>query len=182
MAAGVVASTLAVTPSERVKIALIDDARSPGSKRFHSPIHAIRMLVAESGPSALYRGYVTTTLKQSGATGLRLGSYSILKEIDERYSVQQSTLISFTNGAIAGTITTYGTQPVDTIKTRAQSVRGARTLEATASIWRDYGMRGFWRGSTMRLGRNVFSGGILFTTYEWTAGLLEGVLGTRTEI
>lgn len=36
----------------------------------------------------------------------------------------------------------------------------------------DYGVRGFWKGTTMRLGRTVFSGGILFTTYEWAAALL----------
>lgn len=59
MAAGVVASTLVVTPSERVKTALIDDART--SRRFRGPWHCVSVLVREQGVRhALWRGYVTT--------------------------------------------------------------------------------------------------------------------------
>lgn len=69
MAAGVVASVVAVTPSERVKTALIDDVRN--GNRFHSPWHCVRTLVAEKGLRALYAGFVTTTLKQGERGGCR---------------------------------------------------------------------------------------------------------------
>jgi solute carrier family 25 citrate transporter 1 len=58
------------------------------------------------------------------------------------------------------------------IKTRSQSAGGTTTAEATKSVLIDYGIRGFWRGTTMRLGRTIFSGGILFTSYEAAVRLI----------
>ena len=74
---GIVASTFAVTPTERIKTALIDDARN--EKRFRNAWHCTKTLVAEHGITAVYRGYVATTLKQGSTTATRLGVYNILK-------------------------------------------------------------------------------------------------------
>ncbi|RMZ75397.1 hypothetical protein DV738_g5476, partial [Chaetothyriales sp. CBS 135597] len=75
ISSGIVASTFAVTPTERIKTALIDDARS--EKRFKGSWHATRLLVQEHGLADLYRGYVTTTMKQASTTAVRLGTYNI---------------------------------------------------------------------------------------------------------
>ena len=175
MSAGVVASVLAVTPTERVKTALIDDARS-ASKRFHSAPHAVRTIYSEHGFLGLYRGFVGTTLKQAGATAFRMGTYNILKDYENSNQIAQSTATNFANGALAGIITTYATQPFDTVKTRSQSAKGASAVEAFRSVLADSGVGGFWRGTTMRLGRTVFSGGILFTVYEQVAAVLGPML------
>lgn len=164
MASGVVSSTFASTPAERLKTALIDDARN--DKRFRSPVHALRLIYADSGFLGLYRGFAGTTLRQSCATGVRMGTYNILKDYESRRNITQGVMTNFANGAVAGTITTLATQPFDTIKTRSQSARGASTVQAFTSILADGGMRGFWRGTTMRLGRTILSGGVLFTVYE----------------
>lgn len=66
ISAGVVASIFAVTPTERVKTALIDDARN--AKRFHSAPHVVRTIYREHGVVGLYRGFTGTTLKQASAT------------------------------------------------------------------------------------------------------------------
>ena len=174
MASGVVASITAVTPTERIKTALIDDARN--EKRYRSAPHAIRTILAEDGYLGLYRGFAGTTLKQAGATAFRMGTYNILKDFERKRDIPQTTATNFANGSVAGIVTTLATQPFDTIKTRCQSSRGASTVEAFQSIVADYGIRGFWKGTTMRLGRTVFSGGILFTTYEWAAALLNPLL------
>lgn len=171
MSAGVLASIFAVTPTERIKTALIDDARTE-TKRFHSAPQAVRVVYSEHGVLGLYRGFVGTTLKQAGATAFRMGSYNILKDYENSRQIAQSTVTNFANGAVAGTITTYATQPFDTLKTRSQSAKGASTVDAFRSILADDGIRGFWRGTTMRLGRTVFSGGILFTVYEQVAAVL----------
>lgn len=156
MAAGVVASTFAVTPTERIKTALIDDAQ--GAKRFQSTMHGIRLLIKERGPSSIYAGYVTTTMKQMGTTTVRLGSYNIIKQFEESRDIAQNTMTNFVNGSFAGLSTTYLTQPIDTVKTRAQSASGEGTIQATLGVWKDGGITAFWRGSTMRLGRLCFSG------------------------
>ena len=101
-----------------------------------------------------------------------MGSYNMLKETSVQYNIQQNSATTFVMGAVAGTITVYATQPFDTIKTRAQSAKGASTFEACRAVFQDHGIRGFWSGSTMRLGRLVMSGGIVFTIYENVASLL----------
>lgn len=175
MASGVVASVFAVTPTERIKTAMIDDART--SKRFHSTPHAVRLIYHDHGFLGLYRGFAGTTLKQASATAFRMGTYNILKDFGKGRNIGQGTVVNFANGAVAGIVTTYATQPFDTIKTRSQSAKGASTVDAVRSIVADEGIRGFWRGTTMRLGRTIFSGGILFTVYERVAAVLNPTFG-----
>lgn len=164
MTAGVVASITAVTPTERIKTALIDDARN--EKRFRSGLHATATIWKEDGILGLYRGFAGTTLKQASATAFRMGTYNILKDFEKTKNIEQNTAVNFANGSVAGVVTTLSTQPFDVIKTRSQSAKGTTTAEAIKSVLLDYGVRGFWKGTTMRLGRTVFSGGILFTSYE----------------
>lgn len=95
-----------------------------------------------------------------------MGSYNVLRELAKRNKLPQNSLTTFGMGAIAGVITVYATQPLDTIKTRAQSARGQTTIAAVKSVFLSSGIWGFWAGSTMRLGRLVLSGGIVFTVYE----------------
>lgn len=178
MSAGVVASVVAVTPTERVKTAMIDDAR--GEKAFGGKMReAVKGVVREDGVvRGLWRGFWGTTGKQATATAWRMGSYSVMKDWERARGVEQTTAVNFANGSVAGVVTTYATQPFDTVKTRCQSARGQGVGEAVRGIWRDGGVRGFWRGTVMRLGRTVFSGGILFTVYERVAAVLNPIIGT----
>jgi solute carrier family 25 citrate transporter 1 len=115
MAAGVVASATAVTPTERIKTALIDDARA--SRRFPSTMHAVRTIVAEDGFKGLYRGFAGTTLKQASATSVRMGSYNILKDFEKERNIDQNTATNFANGAVAGTVS-HGLCPLSKYSTR----------------------------------------------------------------
>lgn len=171
MMAGAVESVAAVTPTERIKTALIDDAKS-SQRRFRGGMDATRSILAAQGLPGLYRGLISTTMKQSATSAVRMGSYNVLKEASRKHSLPQNSGTTFAIGALAGTVTVYATQPFDTIKTRAQSAAGASTGEAFRSVLLQNGIRGFWSGSTMRLGRLVFSGGIVFTVYEKIAALL----------
>lgn len=118
-------------------------------------------------------------MKQAATSAVRMGSYNILKEAVAARRVSSSSTVmnqavTFATGAVAGTITVYATQPFDTIKTRAQAAQGSTTGQAVLSVWRDAGIKGFWSGSTMRLGRLILSGGIVFTVYENVASILSG--------
>ncbi|KAF9636622.1 hypothetical protein BFW01_g7518 [Lasiodiplodia theobromae] len=174
--AGAVESVVAVTPTERIKTALIDDAK--GARRFRSAPHAVAVLVREQGLRTMYRGLVSTTAKQSANSAVRMGSYNAMKEAYRaRFGcLPKSTAETFVLGAIAGTVTVYATQPFDTVKTRAQSARGERLGQAVRGVWRDGGVRGFWKGSTMRLARLVFAGGIVFSVYEFVADSIKDVV------
>ncbi|KAL2789332.1 mitochondrial carrier domain-containing protein [Aspergillus keveii] len=175
MVAGTVESAVAVTPTERIKTALIDDARSPNGRRYKDGLHALRTIVAESGVKEVYRGLLSTTLKQSATSAVRMGSYNFIKEaVSSRTSLRSTNnpVLTFGMGATAGVVTVYMTQPFDTIKTRAQGAKGVSTVEAFRAVLADGGVRAFWRGSSMRLGRLILSGGIVFTVYENVAALL----------
>lgn len=102
-----------------------------------------------------------------------MGSYNAIKEASRKYNAPQNAASTFAIGGTAGIITVYATQPLDTIKTRAQSAAGANPAQAFSSVLRDSGITGFWKGSSMRLGRLVLSGGIIFTVYEQTLALLQ---------
>ncbi|CCF38519.1 hypothetical protein CH063_00285 [Colletotrichum higginsianum] len=171
MIAGCVESVVAVTPTERVKTALIDDAKA-GARKYAGGTHALITMVREHGVGEVYRGIVSTTLKQSATSAVRMGSYNVLREVSKQHGLPNNSLVTFGSGAVAGIITVYATQPFDTIKTRAQSARGAGTMEAFRMVLSERGVRGFWSGSTMRLGRLILSGGIVFTVYEKVSSLL----------
>jgi solute carrier family 25 citrate transporter 1 len=175
MGAGVAESLLAVTPSERIKTALIDDAKT-GKKQLRGGLHAVQVIFREQGVKGLFKGILPTTLKQSMTSAARMGSYSTLKHIGQRYGVPSNSLTTFATGAAAGTFTVYATQPFDSIKTRAQGLNGMGTINSAQSIIKDFGVKGLWRGSTMRLGRLLLSGGIVFTVYEKTRGMLDTIL------
>lgn len=130
------------------------------------------VLVQRHGPRELYRGLVSTTIKQSATSAVRMGTYNILKEVTKSQGIAPSVFTNFGVGALAGVVTVYATQPFDTVKTRAQGVQGAGIAEAVRSVVRDYGIRGFWKGSSMRLGRLLLSGGIVFSVYEEMVTLL----------
>ncbi|KAL3456769.1 mitochondrial carrier domain-containing protein [Aspergillus heterothallicus] len=175
MVAGTVESAVAVTPTERIKTALIDDARCSSGRRYKDGFHALRTIIAESGVKEVYRGLLSTTLKQSTTSAVRMGSYNMIKEaVSSRTNLKHTSnpVLTFGMGATAGIITVYMTQPFDTIKTRAQGAKGASTMEAVRDVLRDGGVKAFWRGSSMRLGRLILSGGIVFTVYENVATLL----------
>ncbi|CRK31804.1 hypothetical protein BN1708_016015 [Verticillium longisporum] len=168
MIAGAVESTVAVTPTELLR--RIDDAIS-GSRRYNGGAHALRLMISERGISEVYRGLASTTLKQSATSAVRMGYYNFIREVSQQYDLPQNSTMTFASGALAGIITVYATQPFDSVKTKAQSAKGASTSEAFKSSVHERGVRGLWSGSTMRLGRLVLSGGIVFTVYEKVSGL-----------
>jgi len=148
----------------------IDDAK--GRARFKGGFHAFRTIIHEQGLVGLYQGLVPTVLKQSATSAVRMGSYNMLKGVAQQHNVPNNSLVTFSTGAIAGVITVYATQPLDTIKTRSQGTTQVGTITAMRDVYYELGMRGFWRGSTMRLGRLIFSGGIIFTVYENIVALM----------
>lgn len=170
---GVITSVFPCTPSERIKTALIDDARA--ARRYCSTSHCVRSIIKEDGLVGLYRGFIGTTLKQASVTAFKFCSYNTIKELEVKRDIPQNAGMNFINGAAAGLITTLGTQPMDTIKTRSQSSKVTTTAQAVLGIMKDGGVRGFWSGTFMRLSRTVFSYGVIFSTAEAIAKILNPV-------
>ncbi|KAI9680787.1 MAG: hypothetical protein M1817_004227 [Caeruleum heppii] len=170
--AGVTESLMAVTPFESIKTTLIDDRKSP-NPRMRGFLHGSAIIFRERGVRGFFQGFVPTTARQAANSATRFGSYTVLRQFAQGYVApgeKLGTISTFGLGGMAGFITVFVTQPLDTIKTRMQSI-GARSeyknsFVCAAKIFRQEGLRSFWAGAVPRLVRLMLSGGIVFTLYE----------------
>ncbi|KAK6831578.1 Mitochondrial citrate transporter A [Aspergillus parasiticus] len=158
--AGFTESLLAVTPFESIKTQLIDDRKS-ANPRMRGFLHGSKLIFQERGIRGFFQGYV--------APGEKLGTAS-----------------TFAIGGMAGFITVYVTQPLDTVKTRMQSLEASKNYKnsfvCAARIFKDEGLFTFWSGAVPRLARLILSGGIVFTMYEKTMDALDSLDSKRQYI
>ncbi|KAL5323369.1 hypothetical protein ACEPPN_007904 [Leptodophora sp. 'Broadleaf-Isolate-01'] len=177
--AGVTESLLAVTPFESIKTTLIDDRKS-ANPRMRGFLHAVPIIARERGIRGFFQGFVPTTARQAANSATRFGSYTFLRQLAQSYTApgeKLGTMATFGIGGIAGLITVYVTQPLDTVKTRMQSIE-ARSLyknsfACAALIAKNEGLLTFWSGALPRLVRLMLSGGIVFTMYEKSIDLMD---------
>ncbi|KAL2194260.1 mitochondrial carrier domain-containing protein [Corynascus similis CBS 632.67] len=177
--AGVTESLLAVTPTESIKTTLIDDRKS-ANPRMRGFLHAVPIIARERGIRGFFQGFVPTTARQAANSATRFGSYTALKQLAEGYTAPGEKLgaaATFAMGGIAGLITVYVTQPLDTIKTRMQSIEArsmyGNSFRCAAIIFKQEGLLTFWSGALPRLARLIMSGGIVFTMYEKSMDLFD---------
>ncbi|ORY48632.1 mitochondrial carrier [Rhizoclosmatium globosum] len=163
LGAGVVEAVVAVTPTETIKTKLIQDQNS-ANPRFKGLIHGTKIIVAEQGIKGIYQGVTTVIARQGANSAVRLAAYGMMRE----------KLLPYYNGkpflAIAGIITVYTTMPLDVLKTKMQATdareRYKNSADCFVKTFKEEGVFAFWKGATPRLGRLIFSGGIVFACYE----------------
>lgn len=177
--AGATESLLAVTPFESIKTQLIDDRKSP-NPRMRGFLHGSKIIAQEKGIRGFFQGFVPTTARQAANSAVRFSSYTTLRQMAQAYVApgeKLGAISTFLIGGTAGVITVYTTMPLDTVKTRMQSIE-ARSLyknsfDCAARIFKEEGLLTFWAGAVPRLGRLVLSGGIVFTMYEKSMEFME---------
>jgi solute carrier family 25 citrate transporter 1 len=170
--AGATESLIAVTPFEAIKTQLIDDKKraQPRMKGF---LHGSSLIFREQGIKGFFKGFVPTTARQAANSAVRFSAYTSLKQAAQSYASpgeKLGTLSTFAIGGAAGIITVYATQPIDTVKTRMQSIDAKsaykNSIDCAAKIVKQEGFLRLWSGAVPRLGRLVLSGGIVFAMYE----------------
>lgn len=179
--AGCTESLLAVTPFESIKTQLIDD-RKRAKPRMNGFLHGSAVIAREQGIRGFFKGFVPTTARQAANSAVRFGTYTWLKQIAESYTSpgeRLGTVSTFGIGAIAGAVTVAVTQPIDTVKTRMQSLEAKsmykNSIQCGWSVFKNEGLLTLWSGAAPRLGRLVLSGGIVFAGYEKTIELLDKI-------
>jgi solute carrier family 25 citrate transporter 1 len=130
------------------------------------------VIAREKGIRGFFQGLVPTTARQAANSATRFGSYTTLKQMAQSYTApgeRLNAVSTFGLGAMAGVITVYVTMPLDTIKTRMQSIEAKKeyrnSFACAARIFREEGVLTFWSGALPRLGRLILSGGIVFTMW-----------------
>lgn len=176
--AGVCEGAIAVTPSEAIKTRLIQDSRKePDQRQFKGLIHGTRTIMKNEGIAGIYRGLNATMLRQGANSAVRLSSYSFLRSLEKQAGYKPTSTSTFVLGATAGVITVYATMPFDVVKTRLQSAEAAQyggLVRCASNLVKQEGVKALWKGTTPRLTRLIFSGGIAFTVYEACISFLTG--------
>ncbi|KAL9541113.1 hypothetical protein MBANPS3_009304 [Mucor bainieri] len=180
LGAGMTEAALVVTPSETIKTKLIHDKNS-AAPRYKGLVHGTKLIVAEEGLGGVYRGLGPVMARQGANSAVRFTSYSYFKTALQQWRGQGDealpTAHTFAAGAMAGIVTVYTTMPLDVVKTRMQGL-DARTLyknsfDCLVQVVKQNGIFSLWKGTTPRLTRLIFSGGIVFTVYEKVYHALE---------
>lgn len=72
-------------------------------------------------------------------------------------------------GGIAGAVSVYANTPVDVVKTNMQGEGASKfkgPMDCAAQIWKNEGIRGFYKGTVPRLSRVVIDVALTFVLYE----------------
>jgi len=178
LGAGTCEAIIAVTPSETIKTKMVQDAKRP-DPQYRGLVHGVGQIIKNEGISGVYRGLFPVIMKQGTNSAVRFTSYQTLKQFiqGDHPDKRLSGTTTFAIGGVAGLITTYASQPFDTIKTRMQSLEAKtayrNTFHCAYRILTEDGVLRFWAGTTPRLVRLILAGGIQFSTYEAVMKLLK---------
>ncbi|KAI0740708.1 mitochondrial carrier [Earliella scabrosa] len=195
LGAGVTEAVLVVTPMEVVKIrlqaqqhSLADPLEAP---RYRNAGHAVYAIVREEGFSALYRGVSLTALRQATNQGANFTAYQELKRFAHKAQPELTELPSYQHmliGLISGAMGPFSNAPIDTIKTRlqkAEAVPGQTAFQRIAAIamdmWRQEGVRSFYKGITPRVLRVAPGQAVVFAVYERVRRIMETLQGSSEE-
>lgn len=143
--AGVVES-LFITPFELVKTNL-------QTTRQNKPLTCIKNIIRDKGIIGLYRGYMTTCLRQSINQSFNFSVYYKLRNFfikqDEKPHLIKIALASIISSSIGPIIT----NPIDVLKTRYMNpkYKYKSILEAIKQILEKEGVKTFYKGLNLRL-------------------------------
>ena len=150
----------------------------------------------KSNPGHLWRGYAALAGRNLPFTGMqfpmfeyirsRVLSYRESKGIRSQTLLETGTVTGISAGS-AGAVAAVITTPIDVIKTRIMLSAGEDTsiepherlrkkggIEVGREIWRNDGMRGIFRGATLRGVWTALGAGLYLGVYESGRKYLEG--------
>ncbi|KAJ3480826.1 hypothetical protein NLI96_g8074 [Meripilus lineatus] len=195
LGAGTTEAVLVVTPMEVVKIrlqaqmhSLADPLEAP---RYRNAGHAVYTIVREEGIRTLYRGVSLTALRQATNQGANFTAYQELKKFAHNMQPDLPDLPSYQHmviGLISGAMGPFSNAPIDTIKTRLQKATaepGKSAFQRIAGIagdmWREEGVRSFYKGITPRVLRVAPGQAIVFAVYERVRKVIDNMQGSGEE-
>uniref|UniRef100_A0A8C5HY61 Mitochondrial glutathione transporter SLC25A39 n=1 Tax=Gouania willdenowi TaxID=441366 RepID=A0A8C5HY61_GOUWI len=142
----------------------------------------IRSAVAQDGVLSLWRGWGPTVLRDVPFSALYWFNYELVKAYlcEQARTPHANFSISFTAGAVSGSIAAVLTLPFDVVKTRRQIQLGemdtlggvsSRTRTSTwlimKEIWADLGYRGLFAGFMPRVIKVAPACAVMISTYEF---------------
>ncbi|KAJ5665670.1 Mitochondrial carrier protein [Penicillium maclennaniae] len=133
-----------------------------------STVQAIRQIVARHGFRGLYTGFGLHALRDSIGTGLYFSIYETIKQVVVRQLGESQSPFGppAVAGAICSTLPWFCTYPLDTRKTRAQSVLLGKAQEI-ASASKAVAGSSMYKGLSIVVLRTGINNMILLSIYEY---------------
>ncbi|KAK0721483.1 mitochondrial carrier domain-containing protein [Apiosordaria backusii] len=152
-----VANSVISGPIEHVRIRL--QTQPHGEKRLYSgPLDCVKTLTRQGGlGGGLYRGQAVTVIREAQAYGLWFLAFEWLMNSDaKRNKIERKEVPSWKvalYGGLAGEALWLGSYPFDVVKSKMQTdgfgpgQQKYKTMrDCFAQVWRQEGVRGFWKG------------------------------------
>ena len=173
-------SSFIVSPTELLKIQM--QTQNNGSETaYRSSSHAARSILSNQGIQGLYRGFISTCLRQSLGFSVYFSSYDTTKDhLRYHLGAEHVWLSSILAGGVSGSLSWSVVYPLDYIKSRIQAIPLSTTTISELSIWsvakntiQQQGWKSLYRGLGITVLRAFPVNGIIFPTYELTLSMLE---------
>jgi len=170
---------LVVTPVELIKCRQQMEGMGSKAAKTTSSIELMKHIYKNHGFSGLYKGNLITIGREMPAYAAQFGTYEVLKNyLVSHYG--ESTVLNFSAGAAAGFMCWVFSYPQDIIKTKLQCdfggavrhykshpvFRDGGVISCAKDIWRQEGLRGFWRGFSACTMRAMIANAFTFVAYE----------------
>ncbi|XP_070572860.1 mitochondrial S-adenosylmethionine carrier protein-like [Ptychodera flava] len=170
--AGEVAACVVRVPVEVVK-------QRAQANRELSSLQVLRMTVGQEGFRGLYRGYLTTVMREIPFSFIQMPLWELGKKV---WSKQKKSAVdpweAAVCGALAGGFSAAVTTPLDVAKTRIMLAKaGSETASSgltliIRNVWRQEGLKGLFAGVIPRTMWISIGGCIFFGMYEKSKSIL----------
>ena len=146
---------------------------------YEGPVDCIRQIFRTEGIRGVYRGFLSTALRETPSFAVYFGSYETMCRALQGDAEQCPTWVMLLGGGMAGMFTWLSTYPVDVIKSRLQADMTGKyngLIDCIRKSYHEEGLRCFGKGLCSTMLRAFPVNAATFATVEWVIRL-----GTREE-
>lgn len=158
------AGALSATASTPIELIILKQQNS-GKKVFP----AIKQLLHEAGPRVAGRGLAANAVRDGGFTVGYLILFPLIKKSIKPY-LDNEVAVTIVGGGITGVATAIATHPADTVKTILQRDYKRKRIrhiwDAVKTIYKNDGIKGFYKGVIPRATRAALAIPIIYTAYQ----------------
>lgn len=182
-------TSLVLTPVELVKCKIQVPAHAIGTVAVApSPLSVIREVWAHQGVRGFWNGQLGTLIRETGGCAAWFGSKETTSMLFRQWNARSAPASANSElaplplwqqavaGASAGMSYNFLFFPADTIKSRMQTVSTTSNAPQLkfwnegAAIWRQYGLKGLYRGCGITVARSAPSSAFIFIIFDFLKG------------
>jgi len=136
---------------------------------------SVKVIAAEEGISAFWKGIGAAWMREASYTSLRLGLYAPIKHA-MNVKADSSFFLKFAAGSLAGAIGSVVGNPFDVLKTRMMASEGKTPpslMSAANDLYKAQGTAGFYRGMEANVMRACVLNGTKMACYDVIKGKIK---------